>query len=137
MAFDTPIIRLDIDGKKKLQSRFIKEEWEPVEKTEPNIILNNSSVAASGWVDVGISAIDIVNRIVVEAPTLPVSDPQDKVSLRLVVDNGDDPEYNLDYDVQGVNILSFPDEFGGYIKNVQLKTTADYNVSVPVAIVSL
>ena len=94
--------------------------------TENTIVLKNSD----GFVDVSKSFVDSVQKIIVIAPEDDLSNTTPLTTLRLVIDNGDDPQYNIDLPVQKFFMYEPTNDFGSYIKNIQVANSSLNDVTV-------
>lgn len=94
--------------------------------SENIIVLKNSD----GFVDVPKNFIDVVKKIVVIATTDDLTINSPITTLRLIIDNGDDPEYNIDLPMQKLFIYEAPNTFGGYIKGIQVANSCTADVTV-------
>lgn len=129
-VLQNPIIRVEIDGKRQLSNYFLKEELEIADKNEPLLMINfESNPSVSGWCDVSLGSIEIVNKIMIEAPALKTLTN----TLRIIKD--DDSVLDID-GIVGLQILSFNDVEGSKIKQVQIKTDSEDKVAFDCKIIT-
>jgi sporulation protein YlmC with PRC-barrel domain len=94
--------------------------------SENTIVLKNSD----GFVDVPKSFVDSVQKIVIIAPEDDLSNTTPLTTLRLIIDNGDDDEYNIDLPVQKFFMYEPTNDFGSYIKNIRISNSSLDDVTV-------
>lgn len=137
MATNVPVSRVEIEGKNVIKDFYSAVDWNPVQQSEDRFSFNStSSPGTSGWIEIKSNAIDIVNLIMVDAP-IPSTAGAYTTTLRLQVNDGVLPQYNIDMNIEGLNILRFGDVFGSYIKSVQVKTSSTTDVTIEARVYSL
>lgn len=127
-SLNTPTLRIELEGKRKVTDLFVREDWTLVQKAEKEVVLDVLS-GVSGWVDAVVSNTgDILNKVVLEMPYLETPITQ----VRFVIDDGILPSYNIDLPVKGTSIMSFTDAFGATIKKIQVKTDSTDKITTVV-----
>lgn len=112
----------------------------PLVYEETSFIVNNASENiivlknSDGFVDIPKNFIDVVKKIIAIATTDDLTVNSPITTLRLVIDNGDDPEYNIDLPMQKLFIYEAPNTFGSYIKGIQIANTSTTDVTVTLRI---
>lgn len=116
MALSNPTISVQIEGKNQLKNYYLKESLVVGSSSEPKVEISASSFpATSGWCEISCAAIQIVNKIMVEAPTLST------LTNSLKITKADSSVIQLD-GIAGLQILSFNDTQGSNISKVEIKT---------------
>lgn len=94
--------------------------------SENIIVIKNSD----GYVDVPKGFIDVVKKIIVIAPTDDLTLNTPLTTLRLVINDGTNPEYNIDLKLQKFFMYEPTNTFGGYIKNIRVANSSTTDVTV-------
>jgi hypothetical protein len=127
-----PSLKVTIPTNDYTKPLLYEESTFTVTNASENIIVVKNS---DGFVDVPKGFIDVVKKIVVIAPTDNNTLSNSPITtLRLTVDNGPDPEYNIDLPLQNFFMYQPSNTFGGYIKNIKVANASTSDVTVTLRI---
>lgn len=114
------VFTIDLEGKKQLTNLFSRETFNITGKMERDIVI----VKSDDWVDVPISNIGIIQRIIVEAQA------DEDISFRLSIDDGVQLPYYIELPMNKIFIYNVAAIFAPYITALGAKTDSNLSVTV-------
>lgn len=126
-----PSIKVTIPSNDLTKPLVYEEASFTVNNASENIIVLKNT---DGFVDIPKNFIDVVKKIIAIATTDDLTNSSPITTLRLVIDNGEDDEYNIDLPMQKLFIYEAPNTFGGYIKGIKVANSSVNDVTITLRI---
>jgi hypothetical protein len=127
MATVLPSLKVTISNNDVIKPLLYEDTNFSVSNASENIIVLKN---ADSFVDVPKSFVDRVQKIIVIAPEDDLSNTTPLTTLRLVINNGTDPEYNINLPVQKFFMYEPTNTFSSHIKNIRVANSSLNDVTV-------